>query len=151
MSTPRRCDPTYCPIDGSEYNACEIVCQRYFAPVWGAGNLLGLLAHCAAITYAATSARLELTMETADVKPQLCNPDVATSLDNLIGVLAVEGQGRPSGFSLGWTIIAFHALSASFHLVAASALLLHEFQCARCNWLYEWYRYGLYWNLALWR
>lgn len=151
MSTPRRCDRTYCPIDGSEYNACEIVCQRYFAPVWGAGNLLGLLAHGAAITYAATSARLELTMETADVKPQLCNPDVATSLDNLIGVLAVEGQGRSSGFSLGWTIIAFHALSASFHLVAASALLLHEFQCARCNWLYEWYRYGLYWNLALWR
>ena len=102
----------------------RIVCQRYFAPVWGAGNLLGLLAHCAA-TYAATSARLELTMETADVKPQLCNPDVATSLDNLIGVLAVEGQGRPSGF-LGWTIIAFHALSASFPR-GASALLLHGF------------------------
>lgn len=143
--------PVKNPWNEAEYNEHETVCLKHFALVWGGANLLGLLAHGAAIVYAATSARLELTMETADVKPQLCNPDAATSLDNLIGVLAVEGQGRASGFSLGWVIIAFHALSACFHLVAATALLLHASGAWVGNPLYELYRYGLYWNLAFWR
>lgn len=144
-------DPVGSAWNGTVYDTNETVMQKYFAPVWGGANLLGLIAHGAAIAYAATSARLELTMETADVKPQLCNPDVATSLDNLIGVLAVEGQGRASGFSLGWVIIAFHALSACFHLVAMTALLLHASGAWMGNPLYELYRYGLYWNLAFWR
>ena len=113
------------PLEKPKYHPNETVVQPWFAPVWGGANLVGFFAHLGSIIYAATAARLELTMETADVKPQLCNGEVATNLDNLVGVLVVDGQGRSSGFSLGWTIIVFHALSASFHLVAASALLLH--------------------------
>lgn len=151
MPQKNKYDPVADAWRGTAYNEHETVMWPHFALVWGGANVLGLLAHGAAIAYAATSARLELTMETADVRPQLCNPDVATSLDNLIGVLAVEGQGRASGFSLGWVIIAFHALSAGFHIVAATALLLHASGAWAGNPLYELYRYGLYWNLAFWR
>ena len=149
---PATTNPYRHPLQEQEYHKDETVRQRWFAPVWGGANLVGFFAHLGSILYAAIAARLELTMETADVRPQLCNGEVATSLDNLVGVLAVEGLGRSSAFSLGWTIIAFHALSASFHLVAASALLLHACTAfGRHNALFRWYQYGLYHNLALWR
>lgn len=128
----------------------ETVKRAWFARVWGAANLLGVLAHGGGIVYTLTQARMHLTMEIADARPYICNPDAA-QLSDVYGVLQIVGLGSSSSISLGWVVVAFFTLSLGFHAVAATALLTHEFKWLRDNRLYHMYRYGLYHNLAPWR
>lgn len=134
----------------TEFDCRETVEQAYFAPVWGLCNVLGVIAHGGGLIYTLTTARLDQTMEVADVKPYVCNPE-ATALEDVIGVLRVVGLGPGSTFSLGWIVAGFFMLSLCFHLFAAIVLLTHYFGIFPDNILFHAYKYGLYYNIAAWR
>ena len=134
----------------NEFDRRETVQQDWFATVWGLANVLGVIAHGGGLVYTLTSARLDMTMEIADVKPHICNPN-ATELASVIGVLRISGLGASSAFSLGWVVAAFFLLSLCFHTVAAFALLSHATKLWRDNILFHGYKYGLYYNIAVWR
>ena len=128
----------------------ETVEQWYFSLVWGIGNLLGELAHLGGLIYTLTQARMELTMELADVQPHVCNPD-SKDLGSITGILQVIGLGSGSAVSLGWIVASFFVLSLSFHFVATGVLLSDGLGWFPNNRFYRMYKYGLYHNLAVWR
>lgn len=134
----------------TEFDCRETVERPWFALAWGLSNLLGAIAHGGGLVYTLTSARMAMTMEMADVSPHVCNPEAAT-LSVVRGILRVRGMGEAGSFSLGWVVATFFMLSLIFHLVAATVLLTHASGLWRDNILFHGYKYGLYWNIAVWR
>ncbi len=134
-----------------EYGPNETVSWRLFPQVWGFANLVGVMAHGFGIVWTATRARMDLTMQVADVSPQVCNPGAA-NLADVQGVVRVFGLSSAHDISLPGVVIAFFALSFTFHFIAMAALLSHAYtNWGKENRAYRLYQSGLYHNLAFWR